>query len=524
MILMLPLSSDLRLNKIPFVSYAIVIVCLLIFINQRINNVEIAEEAIHYCETIDFAQLNIPQTDTQYNTDIDCVLFFRFLHERADHGELDRIRTRLQNDQVTRYTDDEIDQIILNIENHLVKFQLSAPASLNGKIMHFPDELDIIAYITSSIAHADWLHIFGNLIFFLAFAPALEILIDNRLKFFTLLIAISFVTAITYSLTVIASGEDPMPTLGLSGIVMGMIGLSAFLMPHARIKVFIWILIFFKTVFIPAWILALWFIGFDIYDMVTSDGTSGINFVAHVSGGLSGYALGFIWFKQRREQFQDELNDEIESMRLKRSLGSAELPSNALRKERDHQQEMQQLENDFDRYTTTIFKYVRVKQDSHALALFIKENDIRAANVAVYEEHFKEVKEWGPSRYCLCVGRLIIDLLMQQNKQARALFYVEECHKVLPKFALGDPHHVLFLANLAIDLQNYKLAYLLVKDAEKRYGNYVEFHQCALLEVELLWQYLNEPDKAKEKVDSLLAAEDCPLKTELLQQLKLMEL
>jgi len=393
MMIMLPLSSDLRLNKIPFVSYAIVVVCLLVFINQRTNNIEITEQAIHYCETIDFTQLNIPQTDTKYSDDINCILFFKLLHERADHGGLEKIRTHLQNDESTRYTDGEIEQIILNIENHLGKFQHLAPASLDGKIMHFPDELDIIAYITSSIAHADWSHIIGNLIFFLAFAPALEILIDNRFKFFMLLVAISFVTAITYSLTIIASGEDPTPTLGLSGIVMGMIGLSAFLMPHARIKVFIWIIIFFKTVFIPAWILALWFIGFDIYDLVTSDGTSGINFVAHVSGGISGYLLGLVWFKQRREQFQEELNDEIESMHLKRSLGSADLPSNALRKERGHQQKMQQLENDFERFTTTIFKYVRTKQDSYAVALFIKENDIRAANVAVYEEHFKEVKE-----------------------------------------------------------------------------------------------------------------------------------
>jgi len=227
MMIMLPLSSDLRLNKIPFVSYAIVVVCLLVFINQRTNNIEITEQAIHYCETIDFTQLNIPQTDTKYSDDINCILFFKLLHERADHGGLEKIRTHLQNDESTRYTDGEIEQIILNIENHLGKFQHLAPASLDGKIMHFPDELDIIAYITSSIAHADWSHIIGNLIFFLAFAPALEILIDNRFKFFMLLVAISFVTAITYSLTIIASGEDPTPTLGLSGIVMGMIGLSA---------------------------------------------------------------------------------------------------------------------------------------------------------------------------------------------------------------------------------------------------------------------------------------------------------
>jgi len=519
----LPLSADLRLNKLPLVTYSVVIVCLFIHYNQQLNSIEITNQAAYYCESTDSSQLPTHHLEEDVYTLNDCIYLFRFLHERASHGGWEQLRSRLQSNSEIQYSDDEIDQFIIDTKRHLDAFQQAAPKSLDGILMHFPDEFAPITYLTSAIAHGNWFHVISNIIFFLAFAPALEILINNRYKYFVLLIAISVVTAITYSLSIIVSGSEPLPTLGLSGVVTGMIGLSGYLMPHARIRVFVWFIVFFKNVFIPAWILALWYIGFDIYYMLTDDGSSGINFVSHVSGGISGYILGIIWFKQRREQIQDELNDEIDSMRAERSQGGLTVQNRGRSKELIQKHKMKQLEQVHEDYTSKLFQYIRRKQNSAAVALFITENDIHAANLEVYEEHFKEVKDWGPSKYLLCIGRLIIHLLMQQKKYARALLYAKECHEASENFILADPSYILLLAKLAVDTHQYQLAYLLVKDADKRYGNYVEHHQCALMEIELLWQYLNEPNKAQEKIDALLESPECPIRDDLIMQASLMK-
>ena len=42
---------------------------------------------------------------------------------------------------------------------------------------------------------------------------------------------------------------------------------------------------------------------------------SGINLVAHVSGGIAGYLIGFFWLKRCREEIREELDEEIEYRR-----------------------------------------------------------------------------------------------------------------------------------------------------------------------------------------------------------------
>ncbi len=58
---------------------------------------------------------------------------------------------------------------------------------------------------------------------------------------------ISFVVGISYSFSILIGSSKPLPSIGFSGVVMGMIGLSAYLMPQARIRVFWWYIVFWKT-------------------------------------------------------------------------------------------------------------------------------------------------------------------------------------------------------------------------------------------------------------------------------------
>jgi membrane associated rhomboid family serine protease len=105
-----------------------------------------------------------------------------------------------------------------------------------------------------------------------------------------------FGTSVSYSVAMMRV-EDALPTVGLSGIVMGMIAMLAYFMPTAKVRCFYWFIVKIGTVAISAWILALFFIGVDVYTLLTKDDMGGINLIAHVSGAVIGFVLGVAFFR-----------------------------------------------------------------------------------------------------------------------------------------------------------------------------------------------------------------------------------
>jgi len=179
-------------------------------------------------------------------------------------------------------------------------FFLQISVGITESLLYFPESWNPTKMITSSLAHGGWLHLMGNMIFYLAFAPALEILLGNKLRYIWIMMFIAFVVGVSYSIATLIGSSPPRPTLGFSGVAMGMIGLSGYLMPTARIRVFCWYGFAWKTLYVQAWILALAYIGLDTWTMVTADDFGYVNVVAHVSGGVAGYFYGFFWLRDRR--------------------------------------------------------------------------------------------------------------------------------------------------------------------------------------------------------------------------------
>jgi len=110
---------------------------------------------------------------------------------------------------------------------------------------------------------------------------------------------ISIVTGVFSSLSAIAAGQ-PFTTLGLSGMVMGMIGVFAYLLPRGQMLCGYWFLVFIGKIAVPVWALALYFIGGDIYQLVTSDDHGMVNVLAHVTGGVGGFLFGMAFLQKIR--------------------------------------------------------------------------------------------------------------------------------------------------------------------------------------------------------------------------------
>jgi membrane associated rhomboid family serine protease len=358
--------------------------------------------------------------------------------------------------------------------------QLNFP--ITEKLMYFPQSWNPLTMVTASFAHGGWLHLIFNLIFFLAFTPALEAIIGSTARFIGIIVILSFVVGVCYSLWVALGLTEPLPTLGFSGVVMGFIGLSAYLMPNARIRVFWWFIVFWKTFYIRAWIVALFFIGIDAWKMFSMADFQGVNLVAHVAGGVSGYLYGMFFLAERKQEIADELEQEIESMKLVQRHGNDKGMQirNQMRIDDELAEKRQQQAQ--DRLMTRVYKEVTAKHDSDAIIQLLEHLDLEQMTSPQIELLYDRVKAWGPSRTLLCLGRLLIFLLQRESNQARAIFYIQQCQAINPQFLLPDLSQTLILAQMSLYTGHTDVAKNLMVNPSKRYIKYVdidEFKQVA---------------------------------------------
>lgn len=355
----------------------------------------------------------------------------------------------------------------------LLVFWFQTTSGITSQLIYYPDSWNPLTMVTSSFAHADILHLLFNMIFFLAFAPALEAIIGNTLRYVLFILLLSFVVGICYSISILVGGSAPIPTLGFSGVVMGFIGLSAFMMPHARIRFFWWLIVFWKTVYIRAWIVAVFYIGVDAWSMFTLENYNGINLVAHVAGGIGGYLYGYLRLRERKEEIAEELNEEIEEMKLEQRLGKDKSMSMRGRKKMDDELAEKRRQKENDRLMGQVYQRVTTKNDSEAIIMLLQDFDIDDLSSQQVEALYERVKQWGPSRTLLCLGRLNIYLLDREKRFGRALYYIEQCQLINPLFLLPDLSRTLHYAQAALNVDKITVAKNLLANPTKRYVKYV---------------------------------------------------
>ena len=91
--------------------------------------------------------------------------------------------------------------------------------------------------------------------------------------------------------------SSPVPTVGASGAISGVMGAYLMLFPRVRVHMFFWFLIFFKIFRISAWLVLLyWFAiqvltGLPELNSTSGEPTGGVAVWAHVGGFLTGLLL-----------------------------------------------------------------------------------------------------------------------------------------------------------------------------------------------------------------------------------------
>jgi membrane associated rhomboid family serine protease len=155
-----------------------------------------------------------------------------------------------------------------------------------------PDNFHVSAIFTSMFLHSGWFHVLGNMWFLWIFGDNIEDLLGHG-KYLVFYLACGVAAAITQ---VFFSVDSTLPMVGASGAIAGVMGAYLVKYPRARILNLVFILIFFTTIDVPAWLILIYWFAIQFFSGVGSLGTysnsqGGTAFFAHVGGFVVGIAL-----------------------------------------------------------------------------------------------------------------------------------------------------------------------------------------------------------------------------------------
>jgi membrane associated rhomboid family serine protease len=141
---------------------------------------------------------------------------------------------------------------------------------------------------TSMFLHGGWLHLGSNMLFLWIFGNNIEDLL-GRARYLMLYVASGVAAALVQALS---AKYAQVPMVGASGAVAGVLGAYLVTYPRANVHCFVWIVIFFWIVTVPAWILLGFWFGMQLVSgLAASAGEPGVAFWAHVGGFAAGTIL-----------------------------------------------------------------------------------------------------------------------------------------------------------------------------------------------------------------------------------------
>lgn len=170
-------------------------------------------------------------------------------------------------------------------------------AMIPAEFNHSPSPDNFVHLAASMFMHGGWMHLLGNMWFLWIFGSNVEDAVGPyRFALFYLLCG-----AAAGFLYVAFSPASPLPMIGASGAVSGVLGGYLVLRPKASITTFVPILIFFKIIRVRAWFFLLVWIAFQVLSQAVSPQESGgVAYLAHIGGFFSGVLLIFFFKKQRQ--------------------------------------------------------------------------------------------------------------------------------------------------------------------------------------------------------------------------------
>ncbi len=153
--------------------------------------------------------------------------------------------------------------------------------------------LNVVTPVTSVFLHGSWGHIIGNALFLWVFGNNVEDVM-GRGRFLVFYLVCGLAASAAH---VFVDPSSPVPTVGASGAISGVMGAYLVLFPRVQVRMFFWFLIFFRVIAFPAWAVLIWWFAVQLLsglpDILSPNPSlaGGVAFWAHIGGFVAGVAL-----------------------------------------------------------------------------------------------------------------------------------------------------------------------------------------------------------------------------------------
>ena len=154
--------------------------------------------------------------------------------------------------------------------------------------------------LSSMFLHGGWMHIIGNMLYLWIFGNNIEDSMGHLS--FTIFYLLTGTAAAVAHLAF--NPASTVPTIGASGAVSGVLGAYLVLFPHARVQTLVMLGWFIRIVYLPAWVLLIFWIGLQLLNQALAPmdpRTGGVAYAAHIGGFVAGLVLIPLFRKYRRK-------------------------------------------------------------------------------------------------------------------------------------------------------------------------------------------------------------------------------
>lgn len=186
---------------------------------------------------------------------------------------------------------------------------VTALGMVPARLLQNPSAMQVITLFTSMFLHGGWVHLLGNMLALYIFGDNVE----DRLGSGRYLVFYLVCGLVATAAHIALNRNSPVPTIGASGAISGVLAAYLLFFPTARVITLIPMFFFPWFVEIPAVIyLGLWFLSqlFNgVFSMISdTQAFGGVAWWAHIGGFSAGLILGPLLARRRyvRRWYVDE--------------------------------------------------------------------------------------------------------------------------------------------------------------------------------------------------------------------------
>lgn len=157
--------------------------------------------------------------------------------------------------------------------------------------------------LSSIFLHGGIMHIGGNMLFLWIFGDNIEAKF-GKVKYLGIYLLWGIIAGVVH---IMGEASSPIPAIGASGAISGVLGAYLVIFPRARIQTFLMMGFFWRMMHIQAkWFLPFWLIFQNLLPFFIGGfgvASGGVAYLAHIGGFAVGLASGYLYKKTHGSEF-----------------------------------------------------------------------------------------------------------------------------------------------------------------------------------------------------------------------------